>query len=322
MNIEEIKNVPKWAGIYYFKNNINNKYYIGQSIMLKKRIQHHISNYKNERYDTPLYRAFNKYGLEAFEFGILEEFKSGYTIKDLKNKLDELEIFYIEKYNSYGSTGYNQTKGGDAGVLGYKMTSEQKDKISESAQKQIYNTEHPIETWVKAKNLETGYEVIVVSEEELSRFLCGNAHKLRSSIHRCLTKTQHTCNNYIIAYYLEEYPDIKLSEQSIALKGIPPKVKRKITIDGISYKDIEGYLPEEIEDAKTMTIFQWKTKYNNRNTYYNIRHSLGIKSVKRIDIFDWAKIKELKNSGKTAAQVFKELNIKPTGSSYKRFKSL
>ena len=45
----------------------------------------------------------------------------------------ELEIKYIEEFNSYGATGYNQTKGGDGGVLGYKMTEEQKETIQQGS---------------------------------------------------------------------------------------------------------------------------------------------------------------------------------------------
>ena len=41
-----------------------------------------------------------------------------------KSDLDVLEVLYIETYNSYGKTGYNQTKGGDGGILGYKFTDE------------------------------------------------------------------------------------------------------------------------------------------------------------------------------------------------------
>lgn len=47
--------------------------------------------------------------------------------------MDRLEIGFIEKYNSYGKTGYNQTRGGDAGILGYKFTEEQRIKISENS---------------------------------------------------------------------------------------------------------------------------------------------------------------------------------------------
>lgn len=53
----------------------------------------------------PIYRAIRKYGVENFYYEILED--------DIPlNQLDEKEIYYIEKYNSY-KKGYNSTKGGD-----------------------------------------------------------------------------------------------------------------------------------------------------------------------------------------------------------------
>ena len=135
MTKEELQSMPKWAGIYYFKNKINNKYYIGQTLVLRKRLLKHFYNWQNDQ-DYPIYHAFTKYGIDNFEVGILADFKSGFTKEELKSKLDELEIKYIEEFNSYGATGYNQTKGGDGGVLGYKMTEEQKEVIKNNSLQQ------------------------------------------------------------------------------------------------------------------------------------------------------------------------------------------
>lgn len=132
MTKEELQSMPKWAGIYYFKNKINNKYYIGQTLVLRKRLLKHFYNWQSDQ-DYPIYHAFTKYGIDNFEVGILADFKSGFTKEELKSKLDELEIKYIEEFNSYGATGYNQTKGGDGGVLGYKMTEEQKETIQQGS---------------------------------------------------------------------------------------------------------------------------------------------------------------------------------------------
>ena len=121
---ENIKNnvIKNTAGIYYIKNKLNNKYYIGQSINMRTRLLFHINRSKNITYQH-IHRAINKDGLENFEFGILS-----YIIFDDKNeiktKLDFLEKYYIRKYNSYGITGYNATIGGDKGVLGLIHTSE------------------------------------------------------------------------------------------------------------------------------------------------------------------------------------------------------
>ena len=131
-NKESIKNIPNIAGIYLIRNKVNGKCYIGQSIYLKKRLLHHISNFTNDRYESPLYKALLKYGFENFELEILNTFE-GTDYTDIKKQLDILEIKYIKEYNSYGNTGYNQTYGGDAGILGYKMTDNQKDKLSKQS---------------------------------------------------------------------------------------------------------------------------------------------------------------------------------------------
>lgn len=127
----EFKKYNKCAGIYKWQNKINGKCYIGQSIDLGSRLRHHINNFKHRRYDAPIYRAFDKYGLDNFDVEIL------YCIENpehcIKPLLDELEIGYIEKYNSYGGTGYNQTRGGDAGILGYKFTEEQRRKVGRNS---------------------------------------------------------------------------------------------------------------------------------------------------------------------------------------------
>ena len=129
MNKEDIKYIDNCAGIYYFKNNINNKYYIGQSVNIRKRIKAHIKS--SLKMNNPLYKALCKYGLENFEFGILKRY-------DIIPKciLDFWEKYYIQYFNSYGNTGYNQTLGGDAGVTGLKMNIDQKNKIREAAIKE------------------------------------------------------------------------------------------------------------------------------------------------------------------------------------------
>ena len=58
------KEIPTKPGVYLITNTVNSKCYIGQAINLKNRLKSHISNYTNKHYDNPLYRAFNKYGLD------------------------------------------------------------------------------------------------------------------------------------------------------------------------------------------------------------------------------------------------------------------
>ena len=96
--------------IYRFTNQINNKQYIGQSINPNnERYNSHKSSYKNENsceYNSPLHRAFRKYGFENFTYEIL--------VKDISDIdiLNQLEIYYINQYNTLIPNGYNIEIGG------------------------------------------------------------------------------------------------------------------------------------------------------------------------------------------------------------------
>lgn len=86
------------TGIYKITNKINGKSYIGQSINIKKRWENHKCMNGNKEY--PIYRAFRKYGIDNFEFEVLEYCS--------KFELAERELHYILQFESYGK-GYNQT---------------------------------------------------------------------------------------------------------------------------------------------------------------------------------------------------------------------
>ena len=110
-------------GIYKIRNLINNKVYIGQSINIARRWKDHRSAINDETYkDYPLYKAIQKYGIENFEFSVIEECE--------KEELNEKEKYWISCYNSYNN-GYNQTKGGDGCSHPIKLTEKQVLEIYE-----------------------------------------------------------------------------------------------------------------------------------------------------------------------------------------------
>ena len=96
--------------IYKITNNINNKSYIGKTERsIEVRYKEHLRH--KDYLDLPLYRAFNKYGIENFSISQIEECDN--------NDLDNREIYWINYYKTY-SDGYNCTGGGEGGVKTYE----------------------------------------------------------------------------------------------------------------------------------------------------------------------------------------------------------
>lgn len=134
-------------GVIYKITSPSGKIYIGQTICFYKRM----NRYKNHscKAQIKLYASFVKWGFDKHEVQILE------SNINCPHILNEMEIFYINKYNSMNE-GLNLISGGGCGVkrsletiekmrkasmgnknnvgkknaLGYKHTDEAKLKIS------------------------------------------------------------------------------------------------------------------------------------------------------------------------------------------------
>lgn len=92
--------------IYKITNVLNGKSYIGKtSRSFEVRKGEHLRSYLNENKTSVLYRAMRKYGIENFQFDIIED--------NIPNELlSQKEQDYIKIFNSYYQ-GYNMTFGGE-----------------------------------------------------------------------------------------------------------------------------------------------------------------------------------------------------------------
>ena len=127
--------------IYKITNQINGKFYIGQtSTSIKERWSKHCNNGSHCTY---LKNAIKKYGKENFT---IEEI---YSAKD-RDELNKLEKAAIEEHNSLCPSGYNLTTGGDAfnhsketrqkiGIthLGSKRSKEARENMSNAAKGKV-----------------------------------------------------------------------------------------------------------------------------------------------------------------------------------------
>lgn len=263
---------PKLAGIYIFKNNINGKCYVGQSIKLRSRIKDHLRNMQNHKLDLPIYRAIWKYGWHNFTLDILESFipDPNITNEELIKKLDQLEIKYIEEYEAY-TKGYNCTKGGDYGVLGLKMTPEQRKKVSENTKeliskgvfgKRVHMYNYIEKYYIYAWTIKDAANITGLSRSNIGR-LCNNTY-----IHLF-------CNNFIAAYTIEELEEKK--------KKIPEELEKiKLTSTSRIYTKNGRIYKGNSTWVKGMTSFN-KGKKMSEEQKLKIKTSLQKYNVLQYD---------------------------------------
>ena len=104
--------------IYKITNKVNNKSYIGQT---RYTIEFRWRQHLHKKDNTYFHNALHKYGAENFTIDVLEECDV--------NHLNEREMFYIAKYDTFNN-GYNLTLGGD-GNKRVLLTDSQYDEIKE-----------------------------------------------------------------------------------------------------------------------------------------------------------------------------------------------
>lgn len=177
------------CGVYKITNSINGKVYIGQSINIYARWKDHVHSLnRNDSRCILLQRAWNKYGEENFSFEILELCP--------ENMLDEVEIKYIELYDSCNN-GYNIESGGNANKhlseetkqklreshLGKTMSDETKKKMSESRKgnkNPMYGKKHTDETKKKISDNNKGKTGHVISDAQKEICRAANLGKILS----------------------------------------------------------------------------------------------------------------------------------------------
>jgi len=178
--------------IYLITNLINSKKYIGiTKYSLEERFTQHIKR------GFILTEAIKKYGKEKFSIELIEEVESA-------ERVYELEIFYIKKYNTKAPNGYNLTDGGD-GIFGWQPSDEYRQECSERAKELhknkkvgMYGKNHNEETKRKMSEASKGNKNClgrILSEETKLKISASNKGKIVSES----TKKKISENHYDIS---------------------------------------------------------------------------------------------------------------------------
>lgn len=115
------------SGIYKILNKINGKFYIGSASYLNNRKSNHKRDLvANKHKNSHLQSAFNKYGIDAFEFIVIE-----YCDKRLLLEREQYWLDITQCYNR--EIGYNILKVANSRI-GVKHTEETKAKFKKAWQ--------------------------------------------------------------------------------------------------------------------------------------------------------------------------------------------
>lgn len=124
------------TGVIYCYTSPSGKKYVGQTkneINRKTKFKYANTYSSGGKIDL----ARKKYGVDSFTYAVLETINAD-SLELLKQKLDEREIYWIDKFDSFNN-GYNSTRGGDnnnpelisKALIGHKVTEETKQKLRE-----------------------------------------------------------------------------------------------------------------------------------------------------------------------------------------------
>lgn len=164
------------GGVYSFINTINDKKYIGSAKDFYKRLFEHLENKKS---NIALQKAFEKYGLDKFNFCIYEYFT--YQSKVVNNKaLTDLETSYIKNFNF--DTLYN-FKSTATSLLGYKHTNEAKLKM-----KKFYENKNNHPMFGKNHSEEA---LVLISKPGKLNPMYGKKHNDFTKVIMALKKNKH-----------------------------------------------------------------------------------------------------------------------------------
>lgn len=275
----------KICGIYKITNKLNNKIYIGQSINIYNRWRnHYYSGIKlNPNDDTLIHRAMNKYGIENFDFEIIEEISVNY--------LNEREKYWIQYYDSYNN-GYNMTIGG-SNLIGEDNPNSKLTKKDVITIRTMYNNKIPFrEVYKKYKNIiskrglqkvwryETWLEIMpeVYTQENMQ----WHATKAKGFKQSSLNNEQRKLSDELISLIRNEYNTNHISFNKIAEKyNVAPSTVRKYCLNldknklttGIKVKNVETNL---IFNSYTQAASWAKTHRKTISKYINTNHPAGL----------------------------------------------
>ena len=188
------KEKVKQSGIYKIQNQINGDFYIGSSKDLKRRQKDHFSLLKrNKNKSILLQRAVNKYGIDNFEFIILEECP-----------IDQLFILE-QKYVDELDPKYNICKLDVSVPIGLEHTPyKNPEKLVELAKQRLID--NPNFGWKSKKIVKLSENKEILKEYNSLKEYAEEHQCSVANVSKAIKKKQR-CKGYYVEY-LESYINV------------------------------------------------------------------------------------------------------------------
>jgi len=121
---------PEGSGIYRITCIITGKFYIGSTKELRKRYQNHFGELQRKTHNNrKLQHAFNKHGINAFTFEVIELVLPAFLL--------EREQYWLDKLQPFGTKGFNIDRFAGSTRLGYTFSPESREKMRISHMGQV-----------------------------------------------------------------------------------------------------------------------------------------------------------------------------------------
>lgn len=278
--ISEVNNKERKYCVYWHKNKINGKLYIGMSGNVKMRWQANGVHYNTCRL---FYRAISKYGWDSFEHTII---KDGLT----KKEAQDLEIELIAKYKTQNPKfGYNLTSGGE----GCPELPRNRGKDHHSS-KPVYQYDldgNFIRVWENALCVERELNILATDIYQVAKgklYIAGGyiwKYELLDYVtpyhlmqYRNIPVCQIDKNLDLVATFTDVYQvdGTSLSRQHRPYNIIVCCLRNRVEYGGYywcferDYDDFQQYLFDRVHNRKTYcrkTINQYDENYNLVSTY-------------------------------------------------------
>lgn len=163
--------------IYYIKNKKNGKIYIGQTVRPNERFKKH--KWELERNMHPneyLQNAWNKYGENAFEYGVLGTYKN--------EKLNGREIYWIKRFDALNpEKGYNLQSGGNSNFKPSKKTRKKISNAKKGEKHHMWGKKHKPSTIKKISDAGRKRKQTEYTKQKLSKLRSGENNPFYNKHH-------------------------------------------------------------------------------------------------------------------------------------------